>query len=182
MVKEAELTDREDAILNTLSDKAFLFDFKVEDDYQGVTVWIEKYESGKFVNEIGSIGSSLKEKEGTIVFTTEKNPDEQNEGTYHIGIHTSGGVGTGTGNENFPDNVPNMSTTWGNIMDEGIPINEGELVLAGIGYSDKNSIYGFTTSFFENPESHMSDLEQYNVAYLLKVQFTKSNISEIDRE
>jgi hypothetical protein len=65
-----------------------------------------------------------------------------------------------------------MMSTWGNIQD--MHIMDGEIVLAAIGYSDDEyGMPGFTTSFFENPKGHMGELKEYDVAYLLKSEFSK---------
>jgi hypothetical protein len=49
-ITEAKLTDREAAILDTLAEKSFAFDYK-SSDYKEVAIWLEKYESGEIVDE-----------------------------------------------------------------------------------------------------------------------------------
>ncbi|QUW23614.1 hypothetical protein JSQ81_08980 [Sporosarcina sp. Marseille-Q4063] len=49
------LTERENAILSTTSDISFVFDFNTDSEYKEVSVWIEKYELGKLVDDKISI-------------------------------------------------------------------------------------------------------------------------------
>lgn len=170
-IKEATLTNREVAILDTVADKSFAFDYQ-SSGYKEAAVWLEKYESGELVDDkitwmMGSI-----EESGTILFTTTKRADGEPTSSYYIGILSDSGSISGKGSEDFPDGIPNMMSTWGSLSEK--TITDSEIVLAAICYSDNEyGMSGLTTSFFEDPASHMSDLKEYDVAYLLKAKFRK---------
>lgn len=48
---EANLTEREQGILSATAEKSFVFDFNTDGKYKKVSVWVEKYESGKMVGD-----------------------------------------------------------------------------------------------------------------------------------
>ena len=62
-VSDAKLTEREKVILSSMADKSFVFDFKVDDKYEEVAVWVEKYESGNLVGEVNCISTEIKNRE-----------------------------------------------------------------------------------------------------------------------
>jgi hypothetical protein len=169
-IAEAKLTDREKAILDTIADRSFAFDFKNK-DYKEVTIWLEKYTFGEIADEkIAWMKSGIVES-GTILFTTSKQADGEYSHSYYIGILDDGGSVSGSGSVDFPDGLPNMMSTWGNLSDQ-VAIN-GEIVLAAICYSDdEHGMSGLTTAFWENPARHMNDLKEYDVTYLLKAEFS----------
>mgnify|MGYP003449052700 FL=1 len=45
-ISVAALTDRENAILSSITDRSFVYAFNTAKEYKEVTVWIERYESG----------------------------------------------------------------------------------------------------------------------------------------
>lgn len=77
IISAAELSERENAILSTTANQSFVFDFNVDGKYKEASVWVEKYESGKLVNDsISGIKSDIKEN-GSIIFTTSIHGDDQ---------------------------------------------------------------------------------------------------------
>ncbi|WP_096271097.1 hypothetical protein [Paucisalibacillus globulus] len=170
-IKEAILTNREVAILDTVADKSFAFDYRIS-GYKEVAIWLEKYESGELVDDKVAWMSGGIDEKGTILFTTTNQADNEPSSSYYIGILSDSGTVSGSGSEDFPDGIPNMMSTWGSLSEK--TITDSEIVLAAICYSDnEHGMSGLTTSFFEDPASHMSDLKEYDVAYLLKAEFKK---------
>lgn len=168
----AELTDRENAILSTTSDKSFVFEFNIDSEYEEISVWIEKYELGKLVDDKLSDISTEVEQDGSIIFTTsERNNEEQN--SINIGIGRNGDLVSISGSDTNLKDLENMMSVWDNIQGKKT-LNEGEVVLAAICYSDdENGMSSLTTDFYDDVEGHMYELKEYDVAYLLKAEFTK---------
>ncbi|MCM3711113.1 hypothetical protein [Sporosarcina luteola] len=169
-ISAVELTERENAILSTTSDYSFVFDFNVESEYEEVTVWIEKYELGKLVNDrMSSITSQVEEK-GSIIFTSSKAVGSPKQSTFNIGISSNSSIGSST--RTNTDDLDAMSSVWGNIQGESNSV-EGVLVLASICYSSDGHMSSLNPGFYKNVDDHMNKLEEYEVVYLLKAEFNK---------
>lgn len=55
-----------------------------------------------------------------------------------------------------------------------LSLNQGELVLANICYSnDENGVSSLITDFYKDPAGNINKLKEYDVAYLLKAEFIK---------
>ncbi|MGN7387905.1 hypothetical protein [Sporosarcina sp. SAFN-015] len=170
-ISAVELTERENAILSTTSDNSFVFDFNVDSEYEEVSVWIEKYELGKLVNNrISSITSQVEEN-GSVIFATSKAVGRK-QYTFNIGISSNNSIGSTSRIETNSDDLDAMSSVWGNIQGENNSI-EGEVVLASICYSTDGHMSSLTTDFYQDVDGHMNELEKYDVVYLLKAEFNK---------
>ena len=172
MLTVAELTEREMAIISMISNEYAVFDFKQDSKYKTVSVWIEKYESGKLnSNPIGSITSGIEEK-GSIMFAMSNSVEDDEQQIIHMGISDRIGSSVSSSEVDSSD-LDQMSSVWGYTDEEMIP-EEGEMVLASVCYSnDKNGISTLDSDFYRDPEGHIGELEIYEVVYLLKVKFIK---------
>jgi len=167
-ISVAELTDRENAILSTTSENSLVFDFNTTSDFQEVSVWVEKYESGSLVDEKLSYLTTVVEQSGSIIFAPSfKN--QQKQMVLNIGVGSNGGVSSINGYDTNSNELDNMASVWGNIQEKKA-LDKGEVVLASICYATGDLI-SFTNDFYEDPESHMNDLNRCEVAYLLKTEF-----------
>jgi len=171
-ISAVELTERESAILSTTSDKSFVFDFNIDSAYKEVSVWIEKYELGKLVDDKISSISTPVEENGSIIFATSKADGSRKQHTFNIGISGNGSLGSISNFETNSDDLDAMASVWGNLQEENNSI-EGELVLASICYSSDGSMSSLTSDFYKDVDGHMSELEDYDVVYLLKAEFNK---------
>lgn len=168
-----ELSDRENTILSTTSDKSFVFDFEVDSEYEEASVWIEKYEDGELVDDrIGKITVGINES-GSITFSNPMINNTEKHHTFNIGIGSNGVIGSKTFNDKGSNDLDNMSSVWGSFPEE-ITLNQGELVLANISYSDDEfGMSSLSTTFYENPEGNVDELEEYDITYLFKAEFIK---------
>lgn len=171
-ISASELTETESAILSTTSDKSFVFDFYIDSDYKEVSVWVEKYESGKLVEDVISSITSVVEENGSIIFTTSKSDDSGQNQTFNIGISDNDSISSISNFETTSDDLNSMSSVWSNLQGKNNSI-EGELVLANLCYSSNEIMSSLTTEFYEDVEAYMNKLEQYDVVYLLKAEFNK---------
>ncbi|WP_078552070.1 hypothetical protein [Bacillus alkalicellulosilyticus] len=170
----AELSDREKGILSTTSVESFVFDFRVDSDYKEASVWIEKYEFGKLVDDqVGHTTTAVTEK-GSIIFATNRPNEIPNQTIFNIGV-TSNGI---TGSYSIADIISNqdtdgMSILWGSITEE-IDITKGELVLGSIYYSrDEGNMSSISTEFYKDVEGRINEIKDYAVVYLIKSDFSK---------
>lgn len=170
-ISEVDLTERENAILSTTADQSFVFDFNIDSDYQEASIWIEKYESGELVDDkISHITTEIKDN-GSIIFATSGMDKTQNEHTFNIGINSNGSTGT-IRNKLSVEGYENMSSMWGSIQGEINP-TEGELALASICYTSEGGMSSLSSDFYEDVDGHINELEEYDVAFLLRAEFTK---------
>lgn len=168
-IATSELTEREKAILSTTSDKSFVFDFNIDSEYEEITVWVEKFESGNLVDDgLGHITTQAGEN-GSIIFTTSKN-DNEKQNIFNIGISTD----ESTSSIIISDTaLEEMASVWNHIPEEK-SLDNGEVVLANICYSDdENGMQSLTTNFYDDVDGHMDELAEYDVVYLLKAEFLK---------
>lgn len=170
-IVEANLTDREEAILTNTAEKSFVFDFNVVGrPYKELSVWVEKYEYGKLVDErVGGLRSGIEEK-GTIIFTTSR-PMENGQSIFNMSISSSGSTGTVTNFEAVPD-VNEMASTWGSNTIEENAIGS-EMVLSSICYSnaDDGNMHSLSPDFYNDVDSNINEIKDYAIVYLLRAEF-----------
>ena len=173
-IVDAELTDRETGILSTTSNQSFVFDFNIEGEYKEVSVWIEKYEFGKLVDEpIAHLTSEILNN-GSIIFTIIESNAIENQTLFNIGVNSNGGTGSiKTSDIVSIKGTEDRSIVWGNISGEMDVTNE-QMVLASIGFSwDASSMVSFSSEFYRDNERRINELENHEVVYLLRSKFTK---------
>ncbi len=173
-IVHAELTDREIGILSTTSSQSFVFDFTIESEYKEASVWIDKYEFGKLVDErIGYLTTEI-ENNGSIIFTVTEPNASDNQTFFKIGINSNGNTGSST----IPDIVStkgtdDRSSIWGNFSEE-MDITNEQMILASIGFSwGEGSMISFSSESYRDAERLIGELENYEVVYLLRSKFTK---------
>lgn len=169
IIKPVEFTKRESTIVTSTTEQAFMFEFKTGTKYKKATVWIEKYEFGKFVAKVNEISTEVDKGKGNILFTVSKLNEQSNESIFTITIADESGSGSGWGPEKILNEVSTMATLNEN---EEIPLS-GENVLAGLVYSKQSSVSSFSVDFYKDPEKHVDEIAVHDVVYLLKINFTK---------
>ncbi|MHA6253088.1 hypothetical protein [Oceanobacillus sp. CAU 1775] len=170
----AELTDREDSILSTTTDKAFIFDFETDGEYEIVSVWIEKYESGELIDELLNELTSQIDENGSIIITIPKTMNTGKQHTFNIGVGSNGTTGSLSNYDTNSIELSNMASVWGNFPGE-LSIDDDELLLAHICYTqdEYGRMSSLSTDFYDDPEANIDKLEEYDVVYLFKAVFVK---------
>ncbi|QDP38781.1 hypothetical protein [Radiobacillus deserti] len=169
-VKSVNLTDREMAILATTTSYANVFDFKVDDSYSQASVWVEKFVSGKEVKtNIGPLTTDI-ERKGSIIFTTSEPPLESNEIIFEIGIHSEGSTSSSHNTDMISKvKLENKSSMIHSVS--SISLADEELVLATICLTDDQGMTSIPQEFYEDMESHLDVLKEYDIVYVLKAKF-----------
>ena len=173
-ISVADMTEREKNILSLITDDAFLFDFDVDDTYQDVSVWVEKYESGKLVGEKINDTTAPVYGKGSLIFTVVQNPDDENQFTFTTGIKTEGDEESDLSSSSSlvtgKKGLENASITTRKV-EESLPLN-GEMVLASICYTlDENGATSLSSDFYEDPKNNMDELKEFDVVYVMKAEF-----------
>ncbi|MFJ8065243.1 hypothetical protein ACIQYS_11485 [Psychrobacillus sp. NPDC096426] len=168
-LSEAKLTDREKFLLSSTSDQSFVFDFHTDKKYKQVSVWIDKYEFGKLTEEnIGRLTTDIKEN-GIIIFSSSKISLDEETVIFNINVgddHSSSKI---TSRQVLP--TANQST-WGSSHLESIPVSD-HIVLATNCYANGNGMSTLSTEFYSDMDSRISELENYDVVYVLRSEFHK---------
>ncbi|MEK3766179.1 hypothetical protein [Solibacillus sp. FSL K6-4121] len=171
-ISVAALTDRENAILSSITDQSFVYDFNTEKEYKEVSVWIERYESGNLAeNKIAELTMEV-EGEGSIIFSTSKTNSSSKEMPFSITISNNESVSSIYASDTNSKNLDNMSSVWGNFRGDNISIAD-EVVLGSICYSNDGRMNSLTAEFYQDVNGHINEIEKYEVVYLLKANFNK---------
>lgn len=160
IISASELTERENAILSTTSDKSFVFDFQVDSEYTEIKVWVEKYESGKLIDkEVSSLTTDVKDGQGSIIFTNAYPIDGEKNQTFSIGISNNGDVSSVNNFELISKAAVNMASTWSNLEGK-VNLTEGEQLLASIGYSSDEIMSSLASDIYEDFEGQLNELKK----------------------
>ena len=166
------LSEREIAILSLFSDEYTILDFKQGGEYKEIALSIEKYKSGDLVEDYDSLVIAEIEKSGSIMLAKSRGDDEGNQPIIYVGI----GDQTGSSTSQFevdPLEVSQMASVWGYTEEAKVP-DDGKVTLASLCYTSNNDrIDTLKSDFYKDPEGHIDELEQFDVAYLLKAEFSK---------
>ncbi|TFE02310.1 hypothetical protein [Jeotgalibacillus salarius] len=172
-IQESELTERESFILTVNADQYFMFEYDLKESYTEMKVWVEKYENGEFIENVSEMITPL-DQDGSIVFTTSSGPYEESGPAvqhFRIGVGVEDST-TYTSTEDAMQNLTgrDFSSTWGLFVEEEQPI-EDELLLAYLAHSSESMMSSLPIDFAEDPDLYQDELEEYDVAYLLKAEF-----------
>jgi hypothetical protein len=168
-ISSANLTEREEALLSGPADQSFVFDFNADNKYKEVAIWVEKYESGKLVGKLNGMSTEIKNT-GTMVFSAAKVNEENNQARFSISVHSDDATNTSWSPETIKEN--NFSTVSGSNPLDNISIKDKNIILASIGYpSSEEGTRTLSTGFYEDIDSHMNELKNYDVVYLLRCTF-----------
>src|SRR5690625_4551747 len=145
-ISVADLSDREDTILSTITSKSFVFTFN-NTDYREVTLWIEKYEDGELVDDqLGSMTTQVGER-GSIVLANAK-LDNEEQLSFLIGAGDEDGTASAhVLDENLRDE-DFSSTVYSDLPGEKT-LDDVEIVFAYIAYFNyENDIIKKSKQYF----------------------------------
>ena len=163
------LTEGQEAIVNLLSthnQEILLFEYKTEQEYKDVEVWVETYEKGIFLNSLKGVKSSNLEKrplDAQLAVTINQNPNFE----WRFTVLNSDGIAV-SGIFEQDDSDYELSRGFGAINDT-VTIESGkEIVLYVSFFSDGElPMYDDLQIFAEQPEL----LKEYDYAQILKCKF-----------
>jgi hypothetical protein len=168
-ISGAKLTEREDMLLAGTADQSFVFDFNANNQYKEVAVWVEKYESGKLVGELNRMSTEIKNT-GTIIFSTAKVNEENDQTRFSISVHSDDATNTTWSPETIKDD--NLAMVLGKNPSESMSIKDKNIVLASMGYSSsEKGISDLSTDFYSDMGSHIDELKNFDTVYLLRCTF-----------
>lgn len=170
-IRPADLTEREEAILKMMADPSFVFDFDLPDDDGEISVWIEHYQSGRLDNDRFLDLTAPVAQNGFVTFVS---TIQGTDGTqlFRLGINSDGDA-IGSSLAMDPEHLEETSGTWAALQEEKRWEADEEKVLAYIGFSSGSRMSSLSQDFFEDPDNHLDELEQYDDAYVMKAKREK---------
>ena len=175
-ITATKLTERENMLISSISNANFVFDFNVDDTYNKASLLLERYEFGKkVVEKTRRVSIDIKNNSGTILFATNMNASGigENQVLINISINSDGNASATSWIEEIlkKGEVLFMSESGKNEM-ENITISD-KIALASICYTDGKGMKSQSADFYNDFENHLNEIEKYNVAYILRCEFTK---------
>ncbi|MDQ0226468.1 hypothetical protein [Metabacillus niabensis] len=171
-ISVANLTNREEAILSITSDKSSVFEFQLDNrKYKQLSLWVEKYELGKLVNEEINFMTTEVEGKGTIIFTASQPDDEQNQFEFHIGVESNRSTSSANAVDSLANASPDgVSYSW--ETNQSISI-KNEMVFSSICISKPGAegMSSLSTEFYQDVDRHIDKLKEYDTVYLLRGEF-----------
>lgn len=175
-ISNAVLTKKEKEIITTTSDQSFVYDFIIDKKYKSIKVWVEKYEYGKQVQQESNGLTMEVQGKGNLLLSTTKLIENENKIMFHIGVHNDGASTVAKFIETIPeDPEQELRSVLGSALDnkknQTITSN---MVLGSICYKKGDgAIRTLPSDIFSNVEQYNAELEQYDVVFLLRANFTK---------
>ncbi|MBB6514430.1 hypothetical protein GGQ92_003281 [Gracilibacillus halotolerans] len=163
----AELSEREEAIISMTTDKVFVYEFQTEDGYEKLDIWIDKYESGKLIEDNGTQFGAFISEEGTIILTIVENADT-NQNEIQIGILDEKGSVGSTFYDPVEIDFGSSFNGWGPMQDLQ-QIHDEEIFLGSVVYTNGESIR--TPNIAPSNENFSDELAEYELVYIIKAKF-----------
>lgn len=174
----AELTEDEKNIIELLGveSEIDIYQYDIDDIYNSISIWIETYDKGILISNDKRINSQIDSTDGKIAVSVDKASNYK----WRISHQAASGLSSCSfeTNNNFETNKE-FSIGSGSLSGPVEIKPDHEIVLKAILFDDGNdmSIY-VSEHYVENPEV----LKEYDYAYLIKCQFSKKTIGEINNQ
>ncbi|GAA0311333.1 hypothetical protein GCM10008924_31120 [Gracilibacillus halotolerans] len=149
------------------TDKVFVYEFQTEDGYEKLDIWIDKYESGKLIEDNGTQFGAFISEEGTIILTIVENADT-NQNEIQIGILDEKGSVGSTFYDPVEIDFGSSFNGWGPMQDLQ-QIHDEEIFLGSVVYTNGESIR--TPNIAPSNENFSDELAEYELVYIIKAKF-----------
>ncbi|WP_315120139.1 hypothetical protein [uncultured Clostridium sp.] len=183
IITQSKLTPEEETLVESLSDKYFIFDVKLgKEKYQWAELWVDEYEKGVKKEKIfwfGDDANSENKKDSRIIISINDNVnDDDKKEIWSFAFANSNGMTKAK--STIPKKEGEIASTWGSA--ENLEIREGDtLYLAAILYSKGDSFRSLPQEFFKEPEKYEKELSEYDYAYIVKCKFLKEYKDHIEK-
>lgn len=165
--------------LSVGSDQFYAFDFNVDTKYKWVQLSLEKYQKGNNKPETSGFSAKLDYSKGIIIAAM----SDYNESKQQLRLIISSEDGRNTVKTNreyekVSKDYDKLTGTLGDTLN--INTNSDTVLLYTAYKKDHSSMLSLTTEFFKDPVKNADELQEYDMAYLLKCRFFESE-SEIQK-
>lgn len=168
-----ELTDREQLLLENSADFSYVFDYTTDQNYSTASLWVEKYEKGVKTDElISQLSMPLpgESTNGSVILTVKRTIDDKL--LFDASISDLNGSASIYNEEELPKGK-DMATLWNSNPQEGLPLSDNMLLgsLVFVNQPEGTPVSALSADFYEQKDGSSSELEKYDVVYLVKASF-----------
>jgi hypothetical protein len=170
MVDGADQTDVEKNMLEMLTENAFVYDVKVNDnEAEELRLTIDYYENGEFKAHIADMSSGIlsdqKDADEPIRVIFARQMTDENHENWITAVLDNGGYSSSE-SESREVKRENLDTAWGGVNDG--ELTKGEEQIIGMMIHSENDTIAFS-SLIET-EEELKEATDYEQAYVLSVQ------------
>ena len=182
-IYHTELTEEEQNIIDLIGvgSDINIYEYVIDDTYKSLSIWLETYKNGELLSDTKSRASmsigvdpdnKLKKGKIAVVVDTTSNYQWRISHQYANGLSSHSFT-----TENDFETNSKFSVGSGELNEPVEITSETEIVLDKFLFEDGNSMSMYYHQYYvENPEV----LKQYDYVYLLKCQFSKKTVGEVD--
>lgn len=178
----SQLTEREEAILFSVSSNSMVFDFNIDDTYSSATIWIVRYTFGERDEyDIGQTSMDVSDH-GYMTFipTTYYNVEDEDRLFFTISISSGVNSSSHSTSEILEEQGTNSDegTIWESVGNESIDLTNGEVVLGSLVTSSMEEGLGsLSRDFYASPDENLEEIEDYEQVYLIKAEFSEDDLN-----
>ena len=176
------LTEEEQNIIDLVGVKSniSIYEYTIDDTYRSLSIWLETYKNGELLDTTPGVRTSMrvdpenKLKKGKIAVVVDTTSNYK----WRISHQYANGLSSHSfTTENDFETNSKFSVGSGELNEPVEITSETEIVLDKFLFDDGNSMSMYYHQYYvENPEV----LKQYDYVYLLKCQFSKKAVDEVD--
>jgi hypothetical protein len=174
-INRTQLTDREKMFLSAGNRKYLVFDFSLDDTYNWIEIWVERYENGEIItdNVVLSKQVSANEK-GIILISVDEDKDLKT--NWIAAVESGSAKGSSKFNEYYAEAGSILLSSWSANDNEVLTITDKKIVLGSALYkSAAESIRSLSVDFLNDPDNHIEELMEFDLAYIIKCRFLKKD-------
>ena len=186
-IYHTELTEEEQNIIDLIGvgSDINIYEYVIDDTYKSLSIWLETYKNGELLSETkpglrtslivdsdNNFDNNLKKGKISVLVDTTSNYQWRISHQYANGLSSHSFT-----TENDFETNSKFSVGSGELNEPVEITSETEIVLDKFLFDDGNSMSMYYHQYYvENPEV----LKQYDYVYLLKCQFSKKAVGEVD--
>lgn len=176
VLSKVNLTDEESEILDLVGIESDIeiYEYKINESYQSISIWLEAYDHGELVSTKSSMSSMIDSEKGRIAVLV----DMESNYRWKISQQSDGGLSSYSfSTEGDFETNEDYSVSYSSLGDP-VEIKPGQvIILKTFLYEDGDSVSIYDNQHYvEEPEV----LDEYDYVYLLKCQFSKEPVGHIE--
>ncbi|MBK3496946.1 hypothetical protein JFL43_19200 [Viridibacillus sp. YIM B01967] len=178
-IQHLELTGRESSLIQAIAGSSnnpiFLHEFKVEEKWKSLSIWLEKYEYGQLKDkDLARIYVGIKEK-GDLVVSFRKTPGESSDTIVKIAVLDDKGSSSTETSIKLPKYD---SFAWGEVVTDKVELAQ-DMILAQMIFPDNDeSISIGHTDLYNDPVALVEATTDYPAVYFVRCSFSEKDKGE----
>ncbi|MEK4090757.1 MULTISPECIES: hypothetical protein [unclassified Viridibacillus] len=176
-IQHLELSKREKSLIQAVTgdgdNPTFIHEFKVDEKWKSVKLWVEKYEYGQLKEKDAVAISVGIEEKGKFVVSFRRLPNGKPNAIVRVALIDDKAIYSSEGNIKLPKTGSSGSA---NIVSEKVKVGQ-DMVLAQVIYSkqDQNISIG-DWNLYNNPNELAEKTSKYPAVYFVLCSFSEKNM------